>query len=226
MITHTPYEGNFRRGAHASSSWSSWRDFDKGPRHGTILPYWKYATLEITVPNQSYSIHATQLADVIRHFIRLKSHLKCVQPEDAEAAAIVARLTETHPLGATTTSTDFDLLYGAFVILAQREPMTMGEFSQNLDVPLSTATRLVDWLVKSGYVARLADPEDRRVVRVSLTGTGQAMVQAGNELICRQAEMLLRGFTTTEREDLIRLLDKLAQALDGEVRHALVSSEG
>jgi DNA-binding MarR family transcriptional regulator len=205
--------------------WSS-RGLDNHQRCDMILSYWKYAALEIPVSNPSHSSHAAQLAEVIRHFIRLKPRLRTVQPEDAEAAAIVARLAETQPDGATATSADFDLLYGACVVLAQWEPMTMGELSQTLAVPLSTATRLVNWLVKGGYVARFADAEDRRVVRVTLTSTGQAMVQAGNELICRRADTLLRGFTTTERDDLIRLLDKLARALEGEVVRSLAISEG
>jgi DNA-binding MarR family transcriptional regulator len=161
--------------------------------------------------------HTAQFAEIIRHFIRLKPRLKTVQPEDEEARRIIARLMASHPQGAAASSADFNLLYNVCVIFSQDpEPLTMGELSQALGVPLSTATRIVDWLVRNGYVERLADPGDRRVVRVALTETGQAMYQAGNEFIGRQAEAVLRRFTAAERADLVRLLDKLAQALEVE----------
>jgi DNA-binding MarR family transcriptional regulator len=169
------------------------------------------------MPDLAFDTQTAQFAEVVRQFIRLRPRLKTVQPEDEESAGMIARLMDSHPHGAAAGSADFDLLYSVFVILSQnREPVTMGELSQALDVSLSTATRIVDWLVKNSFVARLADPEDRRIVRVTLTETGQALRQAGNELIRRRAAALLRGFTAAEREELVRLLGKLAQALDEE----------
>jgi DNA-binding MarR family transcriptional regulator len=169
------------------------------------------------MPDPAPATQTAQFAEVVRHFIRLRPHLKTVPPEDAEAAGMIARLMASHPQGAAASSGDFDLLYSVGEILSQhRESITMGELSQALDVSLSTATRTVDWLVKNSYVARCADPEDRRIVRVILTETGQALHQAGNELIRKRAEALLRGFTAAEREELVRLLAKLAQALDEE----------
>jgi DNA-binding MarR family transcriptional regulator len=167
--------------------------------------------------DSAYGTHTAQFADVVRHFIRLRPRLKTLQPEDEEAAGMIARLMDTHPQGAVASSSDFDLLYSVCVILSQhREAVAMGELSQALGVPLSTATRIVDWLVKNGYFARVSDPEDRRIVRVTLTETGQALHQAGNELIRKRAAVLLRGFTAAEREELVRLLGKLAQTLDEE----------
>ena len=45
----------------------------------------------------------------------------------------------------------------------------MGELSNALSLPFSTATRMVDYLVARGYIQRLSDTTDRRVVRVALT---------------------------------------------------------
>ena len=164
-----------------------------------------------------FCTHTTQFTEIIRHFIRLKPRLKTMHTVDEETAHMLARLMATHPHGSAASSADFELLYSVCVILTQHgEPITMGELSQALDVPLSTATRIVDWLVKNGFIARLADPEDRRVVRVTLTESGQAMHQAGNELIRKRAEILLRHFTASERQELVRLAAKLAQALDDE----------
>jgi DNA-binding MarR family transcriptional regulator len=163
------------------------------------------------------STHVTQFAEIIRHFIRLKSRLRTVLPHDEELEGIMARLVETHPQGKAASAADFDLLYNVCVVFSQhQEPITMGELSQALNVPLSTATRIVDWLVKNENVERLPDPDDRRIVLVTLTETGRAMYQAGNESIRKRAERLLLPFTAKERESLVFLLNKLAQSLENE----------
>ena len=48
----------------------------------------------------------------------------------------------------------------------------MGELSNALYVPFSRATRIIDALVSDGYVKRMNDPDDRRIVRVALTPEG------------------------------------------------------
>lgn len=101
-----------------------------------------------------------------------------------------------------------------FVFSRQQEPITMGDLSRILGVPFSTATRTVDWLVNNGYVQRLADPGDRRVVRVELTGAGKELYQAMNDLLLESAEQFLRNFSLDERKELGRLLGKLVDNLE------------
>lgn len=156
------------------------------------------------------------LTDILRRLLYLKRRLKVVLPEDL--ANMKAQLDESHPEGQTSNAADYNLLYNIGVILAhQQEAMTMGELGRALDVPLSTATRIVDWLVKSGYAERQPDPNDRRVVRVALTGTGQAMYQASNAFMRRRLEKWLRRLTVEECENLLVLLRKLVQALEEEL---------
>jgi exodeoxyribonuclease-3 len=64
----------------------------------------------------------------------------------------------------------------------------------------------LDRLVDNGYVQRLADPEDRRVVRVALTETGKVLYQAMNSLLLESAEQFLHNFSLEERKELGRLL--------------------
>jgi len=50
-----------------------------------------------------------------------------------------------------------------FNLIAQSTaPLTMSELSNELNVPMSTATRIVDWLVRGDMVERANDPNDRR----------------------------------------------------------------
>jgi len=101
-----------------------------------------------------------------------------------------------------------------FVLSRQSLPITMGDLSRILGVPFSTATRTVDWLVENGYVNRLADSEDRRVVLVELTRAGEELYRAMNDLLLESAEQFLHNFSMEERKELGRLLGKLVENLD------------
>jgi len=101
-----------------------------------------------------------------------------------------------------------------FAFSRQSKPITMGDLSRILGVPFSTATRTVDWLVDNGYIQRLADPEDRRVVRVELTGAGKELFRAMNDLLLESTEQFLHNFSLEERKELGRLLGKLVANLE------------
>ena len=89
----------------------------------------------------------------------------------------------------------------------------MGELSGVLSVPLSTATRIVDWLVDRGYVLRLPDAEDRRVVRVALTGNGRELHKAIERYIRQRVQQILSCLTDGERSTLITLMGKVVSTL-------------
>ena len=135
-------------------------------------------------------------------------------PGEDELAKARAHLHALHSDGKKEFG-DFGLFLNVGLALAQPgEPMTMGDLSRALNVPLSTATRIVDLLVKSHSLARLPDPDDRRVVRVALTETGEEMYRAINGAMQRRVERMLRPFTPDERETLIVLLRKLVTGLE------------
>jgi DNA-binding MarR family transcriptional regulator len=81
-------------------------------------------------------------------------------------------------------------------------------------VPLSNATRTMDWLVNNGYAQRLPDPKDRRVVRVELTETGKATYQAISTFMLARVEQALSPLTLSEREIFIELLNKVLTAFE------------
>ena len=94
----------------------------------------------------------------------------------------------------------------------------MGEFSNALSVPLSNATRIADWLVDNGYVQRLPDSEDRRVVRVSLTDMGKELFKAIDRYIRQRMLQMLSGLTTEERVILLTLIRKVVTGLKEETK--------
>ncbi|MEW5720120.1 MAG: MarR family transcriptional regulator [Chloroflexota bacterium] len=106
------------------------------------------------------------------------------------------------------------LFYRICVILArQGGSATMGELSDALGVPLSTATRLVNRLDRGGYVERLTDPNDHRIVRIVLTAEGKQLYQTIHDFAQQRVLAALNHFTLQERKQLVALLRKTISAL-------------
>jgi len=157
----------------------------------------------------SLAAHVTQAAAILRDMVRLKPRLKLPLPSDLARAT--TQFDTLRSAGVHET-----LLQVGVVLARQPEPLSMGELSKAMGVPLSTATRIVDWCVQNGYVERSPDAQDRRVVRVALTKPGRDLLKAGNELICQRVEQVLRHFTPDERETLVVLMRKLVASLENE----------
>lgn len=70
--------------------------------------------------------------------------------------------------------------YGALSVLTDAgEPQTLSELAARLSCVRSNMTQLVDRLEADGLVRRLADPSDRRIVRVAMTKLGSERQAAG-----------------------------------------------
>ena len=116
--------------------------------------------------------------------------------------------------GASHTFEDKAFLYRIFMLLSQdEEPLTMGRLSSELDVPLSTTTRIVDGLVQAGMVERVTDPSDRRVVRVGMSKNGRELYEAGIAYNKQRIAKLLCVFTAEEQEQFLKLMNKLFDAI-------------
>lgn len=166
------------------------------------------------MPHYSSSL-SPEIAEILPRLLYLNSRFKVGLPENL--AILKKRLDDCNLRQKAEGLNKFDLFYSIGIIFSrQAEPITMGELGRTLGVPLSTATRIMDWLVKNDYAQRLSDPEDRRVVRVRLTASGQEMYQAINAFFVERVERLMRPFTAKERKDLTALLHKLVDAIEDE----------
>jgi len=61
----------------------------------------------------------------------------------------------------------------AIVILSNRGRCIMSDFANAVGVPVSTATHMIEKLVRKGLVVRVRSEEDRRVVYVELSDEGR-----------------------------------------------------
>jgi DNA-binding MarR family transcriptional regulator len=93
------------------------------------------------------------------------------------------------------------------------DPLTMGELSLELNVPMSTATRIVDGLVRRDMVERVNDANDRRIVRVGMSRNGRKLYETGRVYSKQRIMNLLKEFTDAEQTQLLSLMNKLFDAL-------------
>ena len=73
----------------------------------------------------------------------------------------------------------------------------------------STVSRQVDALVRSGYVEKVADPDDRRASLVQLTESGRAALAAHLDAIGVTLQGLLAGWSVGDLRALSALLGRL-----------------
>lgn len=89
------------------------------------------------------------------------------------------------------------------------EPARMVDLAQRLGVVPRAVTTLVDALEAGGLVRRVADPTNRRVVRVALTDAGAATLRQLRDARRSAAEELLAPLDPAQREQLGTLLTSL-----------------
>ena len=93
-------------------------------------------------------------------------------------------------------------------ILAERS-RSMSDIASSLGVALSSATGLVDRLVRMGLAERERPPENRRTVRVTLTAKGRRANNKVAEARTAFGLAMLRPLTRAERESLLELFRKM-----------------
>jgi DNA-binding MarR family transcriptional regulator len=109
---------------------------------------------------------------------------------------------------------DTSFLFRILILLAQSETSpTMSELGASLNVPMSTATRIVDWLVRGDMVERFVDPNDRRVVRVQMSPAGRELYDVGMKYNKQRVTRLLKDFSPEEQTQLLALMTKLFDSL-------------
>lgn len=95
-----------------------------------------------------------------------------------------------------------------------RGPLRSQALAEALRLDKSTTTRVVDALMRKGYVTRTADPDDARAVLLAATDSGRALhARIDADLVAQQAEALL-GLTPEQRQAAIEVVRRLAQSAE------------
>jgi DNA-binding MarR family transcriptional regulator len=93
--------------------------------------------------------------------------------------------------------------------LAKKEFAIMSDLAEDLKIPLSTATHIMDRLVRKGLATRLRLDDDRRVVQVQLTAEGKQIEKSFVKHKIAIARGMLAPLSSTERKVFLELMGKI-----------------
>lgn len=102
--------------------------------------------------------------------------------------------------------------------LPQEGSVSMNELSETMGLANSTMTRMADQLVDKGLILRQPDEEDRRVVRVGLTGQGREVRVALEQTSQEFFKQVLGEIQADERLAMLQALEKVNGALTNAMR--------
>ena len=156
-------------------------------------------------------LYSNQVTAVVHGFMQVWNRFEATLSK--ELAQVQESLQGMYPQREHQPNANYELFYRACSSIYPEGNITMGEFSNALSVPLSTATRIADWLVDNGYIQRLPDSDDRRVVRISLTNTGKELFKAIDRYIRQRLQQILSSLTGEERTILLTLVSKVVSGL-------------
>jgi DNA-binding MarR family transcriptional regulator len=133
----------------------------------------------------------------------LQSHASIVRVLDADLVA-------EHGM----TTRDYEVLL--YLSQAEGRHLPMSALAESTMLTRSGITRLVDGLVDSGLIERVACPNDARVSYAQLTDVGyQKLREAGCSHVASIRRLFLESFSPEEIEQLAALLSRLPGAQPG-----------
>lgn len=92
------------------------------------------------------------------------------------------------------------------MMLAKGEATTVTDLARNLNTDAGSVTRLLSRMEKRGLIARTRRDDDRRVVDLSITAEGDAMVEKLPAAFCNVMRRHFVGFSHDEIEALRGML--------------------
>ncbi len=94
----------------------------------------------------------------------------------------------------------------------EKKTMYMNELSKAMSLNTSTSTRMIDGLVKEGFVERGYDQLDRRLVIVELTGKGKKIAKDIKTFRDRYFDLIKDKVKDNGKEEMIMSLNTLIDA--------------
>jgi DNA-binding MarR family transcriptional regulator len=98
-------------------------------------------------------------------------------------------------------------------VLYRNDGCKMKELSAALGVTLGNMTSMIDRMTRDGYVGRVSDPSDRRVVRVKLTKRGKGILHKAFEKKRKNISRALRLIPISDIDSLFKIMEKIANVI-------------
>ncbi|MGA2297335.1 MAG: MarR family transcriptional regulator [FCB group bacterium] len=103
--------------------------------------------------------------------------------------------------------------YHLFLILEKYITLSMTEIGKELAMPKPNVTSLVDKLISLGFVERMPDAHDRRIINVKLTNSGHKAIEQAKEYVMNYIRKKLLVLSDSELELLSSSLQNVKEIL-------------
>lgn len=103
--------------------------------------------------------------------------------------------------------------YPMVVIKKKQQGASQKELAEELGVDKVTMVRILDYLEKHQCISRKADPRDRRVKRIELTGLGENYADEIEQALFEVDQQLLVDMNSKEKRQLLQQLDNMLKQL-------------
>ena len=113
--------------------------------------------------------------------------------------------TDSPPMTATQRLALFELGDGG--------PLRLSDLADRMGLSPPTASRSVDALYELGLVERVPDPDDRRALRIDLTGAGKKLLAERKAKAQAAFAPAVAALSASERATLSRLLHRMTEAV-------------
>jgi MarR family transcriptional regulator, organic hydroperoxide resistance regulator len=104
--------------------------------------------------------------------------------------------------------------YRTLAEIAALGPCSMSTFASYSPLDRTTITRMIDQLVRAGWVSRFKPVEDRRQVHIALTDAGAATCERARDLVSKVNETLIDGIDEDMKAQTIAIQLMLAAKLE------------
>ena len=95
--------------------------------------------------------------------------------------------------------------------LTEDGDLTMQQLARRMFKSVSTMTRVAGQLVRKGYIKRRRDPKDRRVVHISITPQGKAIITAIQRDMIETQKAILQTVPVDEWAGALKVLEALSR---------------
>lgn len=103
----------------------------------------------------------------------------------------------------------FSMLRIEVVQLIETEKPTMKRIAEYLHIKAPSATSLINGLVKAGYIKRMTDPNDRRMVQMVITDRGKDFLKDGIKQMTEKLKEVLSKLKREQVNNFIQIMEEI-----------------
>lgn len=108
----------------------------------------------------------------------------------------------------------------ALLVLREYGELTMGELCGKMFLACSTATDLIDRMERNDLIARVRDPQDRRVIRLKVLEKGTRVIEEVLDARRHYLANILGEVDEASRERMIEALERINYLMNREIEQA------